>query len=267
MPALPNTRKPRRDRAVGQTPTMTRHDPSSPWTKHLQGPQTRRYELREAGRIYREYFTALRALHFMGPAVTVFGSARLHDGSDEYELARSTGRLLAEAGFTTMTGGGPGIMEAANRGAQEGGGRSIGCNIRLPHEQLPNPYCDRVVTFDHFFIRKVMLVKYSVGFVIAPGGFGTFDELFEAVTLIQTGKIADFPLVLLDSSYWNPLLDEIRAQLLGRGTIDALDLQRFHVTDSPADAVDYVSQVASRKFGIGPRPSRWLNEHGELRTP
>nr|HPK65794.1 TIGR00730 family Rossman fold protein [Thermoanaerobaculia bacterium] len=148
-----------------------------------------------------------------------------------------TSRRLAEAGFTIMTGGGPGIMEAANRGAREGGGRSIGCNIELPHEQRPNPYLDLFLEFRYFFVRKVMLVKYSHAFVVFPGGFGTLDELFETMTLIQTGKILDFPVVIMGREYWQPLFDLMRGTLLAHGTVSPEDLERLTFTDSPAEAV------------------------------
>ena len=170
------------------------------------GPQPRAQELLRAIRIFTEFMRGFRALHFVGPCVTVFGSARFRENHPYYALARQCGAELARAGFTVMTGGGPGIMEAANRGAKEAGGRSIGCNIRLPKEQQPNPYLDRWITFRYFFVRKVMLVKYSYAFITLPGGFGTLDEIFETATLIQTGKIREFPLVLMGREYWQPLL-------------------------------------------------------------
>jgi uncharacterized protein (TIGR00730 family) len=230
---------------------------------NLEGPQPRGFELVHALGIFREYFWALRKLHFLGPCVTVFGSARIGAGEPLYESGRAIGTGLVNAGFTVMTGGGPGLMEAANRGAREGGGRSIGCNIVLPIEQKPNPYLDEVVNFDHFFIRKVMLVKYSFGFIALPGGFGTMDEVFEAATLMQTGKIADFPLVLFGSEFWTPFLEAMRLHMLAAGTISHGDLARFHVTDDPVDAVRYVREVATRKFALRERrPKRrwWLGE-------
>jgi len=229
---------------------------------YLQGPQRRSFELVHATRIFREYFHGLRTLHFVGPCVTVFGSARLGPDDPSYELGRRTGALLAEAGFTVMTGGGPGLMEAANRGAREAGGRSIGCNILLPHEQLTNPYVDLAVTFRHFFIRKVMLVKYSCGFVALPGGFGTLDELFEAATLIQTGMIADFPIVLLGTDFWKPVVDALRDDLAARHTIEPTDLRHLHLTDDPTDAVDHV-RLVTKQFDLAYRPvrrRRWLAE-------
>ena len=149
-----------------------------------------------------DFFRGLRALHFVGPCVTVFGSARTEERDPYYQLARKMGAAIAELGFTVMTGGGPGIMEAANRGAKEVGGRSVGCNIELPHEQSANPYLDRFVTLRYFFVRKTMLAKYSYAFVVMPGGFGTLDEMFEALTLIQTGKLKDFPVIMMGKEYW-----------------------------------------------------------------
>ena len=161
-----------------------------------------------------------RALHFVGPCVSVFGSARFKAAHPYYALGREVGARLARVGFTVMTGGGPGLMEAANRGAKEAGGRSVGCNIELPHEQRPNPYLDHWVTFRHFYVRKVMLVKYSYAFVALPGGFGTLDETFEVATLVQTGKVREFPIVLMGCDYWRPLIDFVRNRLLVEGTID-----------------------------------------------
>jgi uncharacterized protein (TIGR00730 family) len=218
--------------------------------RHLAGPQSRSFEAWHALRIFAEYARGLRGLHFAGPCVTVFGSARILEDDPYYDLARQTGRLLSEAGFSVITGGGPGIMEAANRGARDAGGPSLGCNIRLAHEQAPNPYLDRVVNFDHFFIRKVMLVKYSYGFVAFPGGYGTFDEIFEAAELVQTGKLRDFPLVLFGSDFWGPIVDQLRSGLLARGLIEHLDLVRFVVTDSPEEAARHIQGVAMRKFGL-----------------
>src|SRR5436853_2024367 len=200
--------------------------------RFLRGPQRRSFELVRAARIFVELIRGFRALHFVGPCVTVFGSARFAEDHPYYRLGREVGALLARAGFTVMTGGGPGIMEAANRGAKEVGGRSIGCNIELPREQRPNPYLDRWITFRHFFVRKVMLVKYSYAFIALPGGFGTLDEIFETATLMQTDKIKQFPLVLMGRSYWQPLLDFFQNRLLAEHTIDAEDTKRILVTDS-----------------------------------
>jgi len=174
------------------------------------------------------------------PAVSVFGSARVDEGSHVCATARETAGLFAKAGFAVVTGGGPGVMEAANRGCQEAGGLSVGFNIELPHEQGPNPYCDITLTFKHFYARKTMFVKAAEGFVIFPGGFGTLDELFESLTLIQTGKIGSFPVVLVDHAYWTPMLDWIRTSMLEDGLISTTDLDLVHVTDVPAEAVDCI---------------------------
>lgn len=208
-------------------------------------------------RIGAEFIRGFRALHFVGPCVTVFGSARFKEGNPHYELAREMGRRIAGMGLTTMTGGGPGIMEAANRGAREAGGRSIGCNIVLPMEQQPNPYVDRFIEFRYFFVRKVMLVKYSYAFVAMPGGFGTLDELFEAVTLVQTRKILGFPVVLMGVAYWSPLLAFLKDTLLAAGTINREDLSIMTVTDSPEEAAAAVERgVAMRAESLAKRPRR-----------
>jgi uncharacterized protein (TIGR00730 family) len=228
--------------------------------RFLQGPQPRGAELLRAARIFVEFVRGFRALHFVGPCVTVFGSARFKEDHRYYGLARQVGRELARAGFTVMTGGGPGIMEAANRGAKEMGGRSIGCNIELPAEQRPNRYLDRWITFRHFFVRKVMLVKYSYAFIALPGGFGTLDEIFETVTLVQTGKIKEFPIVLVVRDFWEPLVEFLRTRPLAEGTIGPDDLERLTITDSPAEAARSVTDIAQRRFGLtyGPRVQpRW----------
>jgi uncharacterized protein (TIGR00730 family) len=226
--------------------------------RFLAGPQPRLRELLWALRIFAEFIRGFRALHFVGPCITVFGSARFPETHRYYEMARRVGALLARDGFTVMTGGGPGIMEAANRGAKEAGGRSIGCNIELPQEQKPNAYVDRWVTFRHFFVRKVMLVKYSYAFIAMPGGFGTLDEVTEAATLVQTQKIAGFPIVLMGVEFWKPLLDFMRGTLVKDGTIDPGDVDEFFVTDSPEDAAAHVRNIGLRHFGLtyGPRMKR-----------
>jgi uncharacterized protein (TIGR00730 family) len=227
----------------------------------LQGPQRRSFELWRAVRIFGEFLHGFRTLHFVGPCVTVFGSARFPEGHPHYALARQLGASLARAGFTVMTGGGPGIMEAANRGAREVGGRSVGCNIELPQEQRPNPYLDRWITFRHFYVRKVMLVKYSYAFVAMPGGFGTLDEIFETAVLIQTGKIRDFPLVLMGQEFWQPLLDFIETRLVRDGVIDPADPKRLTVTDSVEEAVTAIVDAATKRFGLSYRPRlrrRWV---------
>jgi uncharacterized protein (TIGR00730 family) len=249
-------------------------NPSGDWDRHageatpqevkfLQGPQPRGFELWRTLKIFRELIYGFRKLHFVGPCVTVFGSARFDEGHRYYGMAREVGRLLARAGFTVMTGGGPGVMEAANRGAKEVGGRSLGCNIVLPREQKPNPYLDPWIDFEHFFVRKLMLVKYSYAFVILPGGFGTLDELFEVLTLIQTGKVQDFPTVLMGRDYWRPLVEQLRV-MVEANTIDPPDLDRLVVSDDPAEAVASLTGTAMKRFGLtyGPRvrPRWWLGE-------
>ena len=229
--------------------------------RFLAGPQPRLVELMRAIRVFFEFIRGFRALHFLGPCVTVFGSARFPETHPYYELGRRVGACLARHGFTVITGGGPGIMEAANRGAKEAGGRSIGCNIELPQEQRPNPYLDRWVTFKHFFVRKVMLVKYSYAFIAMPGGFGTLDEVMEAATLIQTGKIADFPMVLVGTEFWRPLLDFMRGTLTKEGTIDATDVDLLFLTDSPEEAAARVRDISMKHFGLTyerPMKRRWL---------
>lgn len=221
-----------------------------PELQFLQGPQRRRTELWRAMRIFGEFMHGFRRLHFVGPCVTVFGSARFREDHPHYVLGRQVGQELARAGFTVMTGGGPGIMEAANRGARDVGGRSIGCNIELPHEQKPNPYIDDCVNFRYFFVRKVMLVKYSYAFVVLPGGFGTMDEAFECATLIQTGKIKQFPLVMMGKEYWQPLLDLVQKTFVRAGTIDAKDANLLRITDSPSEAVGWIKDVAMKQFGL-----------------
>ncbi|HET7827966.1 MAG TPA: TIGR00730 family Rossman fold protein [Candidatus Limnocylindrales bacterium] len=195
-------------------------------------------------RILSEFVEGFEALAGVGRAVTVFGSARTAEGSEAYELARRVGGALAKAGFAVITGGGPGAMEAANRGAHEAGGLSIGCNIELPHEQHLNPYVDLSVEFHYFFARKTMFVKYSDAFVIMPGGFGTLDELFEAITLIQTGKIRDFPVVLIGHAYWDGLISWVRDVQVPAGAVDPEDLELLRVTDDVDEAVSIIAAYA-----------------------
>ncbi len=248
------------------TGTWGKHPKPSEEVLFLEGPQSRSTEFFRVVRIAMEFIRGFRALHFVGPCVTVFGSARFADDDPYCVQAREVGRFLALAGFTVMTGGGPGIMEAANRGAKEVGGRSIGCNIELPAEQAPNPYLDKWVTFRYFFVRKVMLVKYSYAFIAMPGGFGTLDEIFETAVLIQTGKIAGFPLILMGTEYWNPLLDFVRGTLVARRTVDPAEAEKILVTDSPSDAVEMIRKAATDQFGlrygVPPRRWRWLGEPG-----
>lgn len=208
----------------------------------LRGGRDREAELASAARIFLEFVQGFSGLDIKQPCVTVFGSARFVEEHPYYELARKLGKELAASGYAVLTGGGPGIMEAANRGAKEAGGLSIGCNIDLPLEQKPNNYLDRYVHFEHFFVRKVMLVKYSQAFVVLPGGLGTLDEVFEAATLMQTEKIKSFPIVAMGSQFWQPLRDFIRQTLIVEGTIDTGDLDLVHVTDSPEEAVDIIKK-------------------------
>jgi uncharacterized protein (TIGR00730 family) len=203
----------------------------------------------------REFIRGFRVLHFVGPCVTVFGSARFKEDHPYYTLARKVGHRLSEIGFTVMTGGGPGIMEAANRGARDAGGISIGCDILLPMEHKPNPYIDRVVTFRYFFVRKVMLIKYSYAFVVMPGGVGTMDELFEAVTLIQTRKIEGFPVVLMGVEYWQPLV-ELLKRMVSAGTISAADLDLLLLTDSVDEAMEHIQKRGIERFGLRRVPAR-----------
>jgi uncharacterized protein (TIGR00730 family) len=205
-------------------------------------------------RIQGEIVEGFEAMHDIGPAISIFGSARLSAESSPYaSLAEETARLLAEAGLVVVTGGGPGIMEAANRGAfGVPGATSVGCNVELPHEQQPNPYQNVAVRFRYFFVRKLMFVKYSVGYVIFPGGFGTLDELFEALTLAQTGKIEQFPIILCDSAYWDGLARWFESTILPAGCIASQDLELFRVIDKPADIVDHIVAHCRRRGHLPP---------------
>ena len=215
----------------------------------LEGPRSRRRELWSVLTILWEFIRGFRTLHFVGPCVTVFGSARFKEDHAYYGVARTVGQRLAKLGFTVMTGGGAGIMEAANRGAKEAGGFSVGCNIVLPREQKINAYLDRWVTFQHFYVRKVMLVKYSYAFIVMPGGLGTMDELFEAAVLIQTGKIENFPVVLFCKDYWKPLVSFLN-EMIAVGTIDREDMDLFLFTDSVDDAMAHIQKHAIEHFGL-----------------
>ncbi|MCU0689661.1 MAG: TIGR00730 family Rossman fold protein [Phycisphaerales bacterium] len=240
----------------------------------LEGPGSRGSELLRAMRVFWECIKGFRSLHFVGPCITVFGSARFGEDHPYYTLGRDVGAEISRMGFTVMTGGGPGIMEAANRGAKDAGGFSVGCNIELPHEQEPNRYLDKFIEFRYFFVRKVMLVKYSYGFVILPGGFGTLDEMFEALTLIQTGKIKGFPVVLMGRAYWQPLMDFIRGPMLEAKTISPGDERLVLLTDSVAEAIGHLEQHAVKPFGLqrktgapgGMKPRWWLGEFGRQGT-
>ncbi|MEI7585258.1 TIGR00730 family Rossman fold protein [Runella sp.] len=228
----------------------------------LEGPKSRRFELLFLLEVFWEFFKGIRALHFVGPCVTVFGSARFKEGSEYYEQARELGKHVSqELGLTVMTGGGPGIMEAANRGAYEAGGRSVGCNIVLPHEQKENPYMHKWVKIKYFFIRKVLLIKYSYAFVIMPGGVGTMDELFETLTLIQTGAIHNFPMVLIGKTYYEPLIMML-GKMVENGTISPQDLDLLKITDDLDEAIDHIRQYLMTNFKIQKRrkPIWWLLE-------
>jgi uncharacterized protein (TIGR00730 family) len=218
-------------------------------------------------RIMGEFVEGFDALAKIGPAVTIFGSARVKPDSPEYQAACETARLLGEAGFSVITGGGPGIMEAANRGAREAGVLSVGCNIELPFEQAVNPYVDLAINFRYFFVRKTMFVKYAEAFVIFPGGFGTLDELLEALTLIQTGKVRNFPVVLFGKAFWGGFLDWIRAVLMAEGKISPDDLELMTVTDDPAEVVRIVLEASGTYLEGAERPAipRSPAFHGSFR--
>lgn len=227
----------------------------------LEGPHSRRRELGLVLGAVRDFIAGFRALHFSGPCVTVFGSARYPESHPYYSVGRHLGAALVRLGFTVMTGGGPGLMEATNRGAREAGGRSVGCNIQLPFEQVPNRYLDRSVTCRYFFVRKVLLFKYSFAFVALPGGFGTLDELTEALTLVQTGKVRNFPIVLIGTDYWRPFRDLLDRMAVA-GTISPRDRDLMLVTDDLEQAVHHIRTHAIERFGLrrGYRPSLLLGE-------
>lgn len=231
--------------------------------KFLEGPQSRWQEFKFTVKVLVEFIKGFRALHFAGPCVTIFGSARFNDGHPYYKITEELAGKIAQMGFTIMTGGGPGIMEAANKGAKAVGGRSVGCNIVLPMEQKPNPYLDKWVSIRYFFIRKTLLIKYSYAFVVMPGGFGTLDEYFEALTLIQTGKISQFPIVIFDKAFHKELSEHIEL-MKTRGTIAADDSKYYLVTDSIDEAVTYIRENSIRKFHLKAekpyKPFRWLME-------
>lgn len=223
---------------------------------YLDGPKTRTYEFSFAWKVFKQFIKGFRELHFVGPCITVFGSARFGEDHSYYQAARSFGKRIAELGFATMTGGGPGIMEAANRGAFENGGVSIGCNIELPFEQKPNPYVTRSITFEHFFVRKVLLSKYSYGFIIMPGGFGTMDEFFETLTLVQTKTMHDFPIVLFGKEYFKELWDYME-YMSTQGTIDKADLSLVVLTDSEDEAMQHIETYVKSNYKVKPRKRLW----------
>ncbi|MEI6508114.1 MAG: TIGR00730 family Rossman fold protein [Bacteroidota bacterium] len=231
--------------------------------RFLEGPRSRRKELLFTFKVLREFLKGFRKLHFIGPSITVFGSARFHEHHPYYIKAMEVGKAISDLGFTVLTGGGPGIMEAANRGAFEAGGKSVGCNIVLPHEQRENPYVQKSVEFRYFFVRKTLLIKYSYGFVCMPGGMGTMDEMFEALTLIQTGKIKGFPVILIGKEYWKHLIT-LLDDMVKHKTISAPDLDLLLVTDSIDEMKNHIKIHSIGDFGLkkGKRykPFRWLGE-------
>jgi uncharacterized protein (TIGR00730 family) len=232
----------------------------------LEGPRSRFAEFCTLLRVMRDFLRGFRALHFVGPCVTVFGSARITPDDPYYELARKMGAAIARLGFTVMTGGGMGIMEAANRGAKEVGGRSVGCNIELPFEQVSNMYLDRGVRLHYFFVRKALLIKYSYAFVVMPGGVGTLDELFEALALIQNEKIKHFPIVIMGTDYWRQLIGFIE-QMAERGKISSSDLNLIYATDSVEEAIahirtDAIASIGLKRVAHMRRHFPWLGERG-----
>ncbi|MCC8425484.1 TIGR00730 family Rossman fold protein [Mucilaginibacter sp. UR6-11] len=229
----------------------------------LEGPQSRWKELTFAFETMRELIRGFRGLHFVGPCITIFGSARFKEDHPYYGLTRQAAATFARLGFTILTGGGPGLMEAANRGARDVGGRSVGCNIQLPVEQQPNPYLDKWIRMQHFFVRKILLVKYSYAFVVMPGGFGTLDEYFEALTLIQTHKIKDFPVIIFGKEYHKELIAHIEL-MQQNATIAVADRSLFLVTDDIGEAVALIREKSIKSFGLRPevkmKPFKWLFE-------
>jgi hypothetical protein len=237
---------------------MKKTDPIIPPKEHvfLEGPKSRSYEMAFAWKVFKQFIKAFRCLHFVGPCITVFGSARFKEDNEYYIAAREFGKQIAAYGFTTMTGGGPGIMEAANRGAYEAGGMSVGCNIQLPFEQMHNKYMHRWVTFEHFFVRKVILLKYSYGFIIMPGGFGTMDEFFETLTLVQTKTIHSFPIVLYGKEYYQPLL-EVMHHMAEKGTISEEDMSLVLLTDDIHEAMEHIRKYIMQNYKVKPRKRFW----------
>lgn len=238
--------------------TKEKQDPIIPSKQHvyLEGPKSRSYELKFAWKVFVEMIKAIRKLHFVGPCITVFGSARFKEDHNYYECAREFGKRIAELGFTTMTGGGPGIMEAANRGAFETGGKSVGCNIRLPFEQAHNKYMHKWMTFEFFFTRKTMLIKYSYAFIIMPGGFGTMDEFFETLTLVQTKTISGFPIVLFGKEFYADLM-KVMHDMARKGTIAEEDMSLVLLTDDVHEAMNHIRKYIQSNYTIKPRKRIW----------
>ena len=222
----------------------------------LEGPKSRGYEFVFSIKVWLQFIKGFRNLHFIGPCITVFGSARFKEDHMYYKKACEFGKRIAEIGFTTMTGGGPGIMEAANRGAYENGGMSVGCNIKLPFEQKANPYLHRCITFDYFFVRKALLIKYSYAFVCMPGGFGTMDEFFETLTLIQTKSLTKFPVILFGKEFYKDL-EELMGDMVKRQTINPEDLQLVLITDSVDEAMEHIRTYITGNYKIRPRKKLW----------
>jgi len=232
--------------------------------RFLEGPRSRTREFKFVIKVLWEFIKGFQKLHFVGPCVTIFGSARFKEDHPYYQKAVEMGAAISKLGFTIITGGGPGIMEAANRGAFEAGGKSVGCNIILPHEQKENPYVQTSVEFKYFFVRKTLLVKYSYAFVIMPGGWGTMDEMFEALTLIQTGKIQEFPVVLFGKAYWKNLI-ELTEDMIANQTVSAAEIKEYLlITDSVDEAVAHIKKYGIDKFGLKKpkrmKPKKWLGE-------
>ena len=226
----------------------------------LEGPKSRSFELWFAVKVFLQFIRGFRRLHFIGPCITVFGSARFKEDHPHYASAREFGKRISGMGLVTMTGGGPGIMEAANRGAFESGGVSVGCNIQLPFEQHPNPYLTEGMTFEHFFVRKVLLTKYSYAFIIMPGGFGTMDEFFETLTLVQTRSITQFPIVLFGTAYYAELWDMLE-HMASNGTISKEDLSLVLLTDDIDEAMNHIKTYISVNYKVKPRKrSLWFFE-------
>jgi hypothetical protein len=223
---------------------------------YLEGPKPRVNEFFFAWDIFKQFIKGFRALHFAGPCITVFGSARFKEDHPYYKAAQEFGKRIADTGFVTLTGGGPGIMEAANRGAFENGVSSVGINIKLPFEQHENPYLHKSVTINYFFVRKTLLVKYSYAFIIMPGGWGTMDELFETLTLIQTKTINNFPVVLFGTKYHQLLIDYIKAMEV-EGTISSEDLKLLLITDDYDDAMEHIATYINKNFKVKPRKRMW----------
>jgi uncharacterized protein (TIGR00730 family) len=223
---------------------------------YLEGPKSRGYELIFAIRVFFQFIKGFRNLHFVGPCITVFGSARFKEGGMYYEKAREFGKRIASIGFTTMTGGGPGIMEAANRGAYENGGMSVGCNIKLPFEQKANKFVHKSITFDYFFVRKTLMMKYSYAFICMPGGFGTMDEFFETLTLIQTKTITQFPIILFGKEFYKDL-EELMGHMVKAQTINPEDLQLVLITDSVDEAMDHIRKYITTNYKVRPRKRLW----------